>query len=636
MHPGTHALLSLTCCLIAVLGGMLFSSDSHALSQGDKIVLKNEDGLNVRSDHRISQPRDANVIATVPTGTKGVILSGPVKGPTYTWYKIEWETSVTGWSVETINGCKTIITTERARKKDKIVAKLFNFNLSEVDTKTNHDYNDYGCLPHNNPKRCNGYYGGHAGWDVQTTPEADSDRNAEFCALTAGELILAGGNFNTIAVYNRTDDKTTLYLHASEVLVSVEDNPTVEMGQPLGKQGQKGNATGPHVHIEVRVGKTIYASCGITGSKQAKHPNEDPISYLFQSVNDDNNTKEKDKSKPSPATVSITPSSVRSPAVGEQLTLSLKIADGENVAGYQATVEFDTSALRYVESAKGDYLKADAFFVPPVDKGNRVTLASSAIASVSNGDGTLATITFEVIAIKTSMVALSQVFLVDPDGALSYPQTENGEVTEIPQLVGDVNKDGIVNIQDLVLVGANFGKTGENIADVNSDGVVNIIDLVKVAGAFGNTAAPPAQHPHALAILTATDVQGWLTQARHLDLTDATVQRGIIVLKQLLAVLTPKETALLPNYPNPFNPETWIPYHLAHASDVTLTIYNTKGAIVRRFELGHQPAGYYTARAKARYWNGRNASGELVASGIYFYQLRAGDYSALRRMVIVK
>ena len=93
---------------------------------------------------------------------------------------------------------------------------------------------------------------------------------------------------------------------------------------------------------------------------------------------------------------------------------------------------------------------------------------------------------------------------------------------------------------------------------------------------------------------------------------------------------------LLANYPNPFNPETWIPYHLAHAADVTITIYDTKGAVVRQLDLGHQSAGYYTDRAKAAYWDGRNESGELVASGVYFYQLRTGNYSATRRMVIVK
>ena len=316
---------------------------------------------------------------------------------------------------------------------------------------------------------------------------------------------------------------------------------------------------------------------------------------------------------------------------------------GETVAGYQATVAFDTSALRYVSSANGDYLPTGAFFVPPAVDGNRVTLASTALAGVGNGDGTLATITLEVVAIKASTVALSEVTLVNPDGERLYPLVENGQVIEPPQLFGDVNRDGVVNIQDLVVVGANFGQTGAHRADVNGDGVVDIVDLVLVAGAIRNAATAPAVHSHALGAYgtgnpspTVADVQGWLTQARGLSLTDAMFQSGITFLEHLLAALTPKETTLLPNYPNPFNPETWIPYHLAHAADVTLTIYNTKGVVVRRFELGHQSAGYYTARAQAAYWNGRNENGERVASGVYFYQLRAGNYSALRRMVIVK
>ena len=200
----------------------------------------------------------------------------------------------------------------------------------------------------------------------------------------------------------------------------------------------------------------------------------------------------------------------------------------------------------------------------------------------------------------------------------------------------DVNQDGVVNILDLVLIAVRFGQSGPNAADVNGDGVVNVLDLIKVAGALNQTAAAPSAHPAALAMLNAADVQGWLTQARELALTDAQSQRGIIFLEQLLSVLIPKETALLHNYPNPFNPETWIPYRLAHAADVEITIYNTRGTVVRRLDLGHQSAGFYTARTKAGYWNGRNEFGELVASGMYFYQLRADDYTALRRMVILK
>ena len=200
----------------------------------------------------------------------------------------------------------------------------------------------------------------------------------------------------------------------------------------------------------------------------------------------------------------------------------------------------------------------------------------------------------------------------------------------------DVNQDGVVNILDLVLIAVRFGQSGPNAADVNGDGVVNVLDLIKVAGALNQTAAAPSAHPAALAMLNAADVQGWLTQARELALTDAQSQRGIIFLEQLLSVLIPKETALLHNYPNPFNPETWIPYRLAHAADVEITIYNTRGTVVRRLDVGHQSAGFYTARAQAAYWDGRNEFGELVASGLYFYQFRAGDYSALRRMVIRK
>ena len=200
----------------------------------------------------------------------------------------------------------------------------------------------------------------------------------------------------------------------------------------------------------------------------------------------------------------------------------------------------------------------------------------------------------------------------------------------------DVNQDGVVNILDLVLIAVRFGQSGPNAADVNGDGVVNVLDLIKVAGALNQTAAAPSAHPAALAMLNAADVQGWLTQARELALTDAQSQRGIIFLEQLLSVLIPKETALLHNYPNPFNPETWIPYRLAHAADVQITIYNTRGTVVRRLDVGHQSAGFYTARAQAGYWDGRNERGESVASGLYFYQFRAGDYTALRRMVILK
>ena len=342
-------------------------------------------------------------------------------------------------------------------------------------------------------------------------------------------------------------------------------------------------------------------------------------------------------SSTSNATVSLSPTSIQSPAIGQQLTLSLKIANAENVAGYQATVSYDTTALRYVESANGDYLPSGAFFIPPVAEGNTVTLAASSLAGESDGDGTLANITFEVVAIKPSTVRLTNVLLTDGSGGSSVPQTENAEITEPPQLPADVNQDGVVNIQDLVLVAANFNKTGENIADVNADGIVNIIDLTLVAAAFGNTASAPEIWSLNLDTTpTRAEVVQWLQAARQLNLTDPTFQYGIRVLEQLLARLTPKETVLLPNYPNPFNPETWIPYQLAAPTEVSISIYTTDGKLVRTLDLGHQDVGIYTSRSHAAYWDGRNNVGERVASGVYFYTLTAGEFSATRKMLIRK
>ena len=238
-------------------------------------------------------------------------------------------------------------------------------------------------------------------------------------------------------------------------------------------------------------------------------------------------------------------------------------------------------------------------------------------------------------------------FTVDAEAIAGY----NGPAltAHIPVTAGleaDANNDGVVDIQDLVLVASNYGKTGQDAADVNGDGVVNVADLLTVTGALDSAASAPSAQPQALEMFTAADVKLWLSHARQLNLTDPMSLKGILFLEQLLAALLPRETALLPNYPNPFNPETWIPYRLAQDAFVTLTIYDGSGQIVRTLDVGHRMAGYYTDRTKAAYWNGKNEFGEHVASGVYFYHLSAGrsglsvphrsDFSATRKMLILK
>ncbi len=208
--------------------------------------------------------------------------------------------------------------------------------------------------------------------------------------------------------------------------------------------------------------------------------------------------------------------------------------------------------------------------------------------------------------------------------------------TELSPISADVNSDGNVNVLDLILIASNLGQSGRNDADVNGDRVVSILDLVLAAGMFEAAAAAAPAQSQVPETLTTVEVRGWLTDAKELEVRDPVTRRGIVVLQHLLVSLTPTETELLANYPNPFNPETWIPYRLAEDADVSLTIYDVNGALVRTIDVGHQSAAVYESRSKATYWDGRNRFGEQVASGVYFYSLSAGDFSATRKMLILK
>ena len=284
--------------------------------------------------------------------------------------------------------------------------------------------------------------------------------------------------------------------------------------------------------------------------------------------------------------------------------------------GYVDTIRFYDDTLRLWDAKTGQHLQTL--------RGHRHAVASVAFS----GDGSmLASGSYD------DTVQVWELAPATPTVELSQPATP---AAEPPQLEGDLNADGVVNIQDLVLVASQFGQAGQNAADINADGVVNIQDLVLVAGAFNAAASAPAAHPQVVETLTVGEVQGWLRGAEQLEYKDATMARGIEVLKDLLALLTPAETALLHNYPNPFNPETWIPYQLKTPAAVRIAVYNSRGVLVRELSLGYQVAGRYTSRARAAYWDGRNTVGEPVASGLYFYTLTAGDFSATRRMVILK
>lgn len=205
----------------------------------------------------------------------------------------------------------------------------------------------------------------------------------------------------------------------------------------------------------------------------------------------------------------------------------------------------------------------------------------------------------------------------------------------------DANLDGQINVLDLILIAQSFGEQPPSNpqVDVNKDGVVNIIDLVFVIKRFSQDAAAPARMERvpstAKQILV---IQRAVNELEAMPNKSQPVQLAIQLLRHYLSIVdrNVRETKLLPNYPNPFNPDTWIPYQLSEASTVAVKIYDVIGSLVRTIEVGYKPGGYHLTRERAVYWDGRNQKGEPVSSGVYFYTLNTDTYTETRRMVIVK
>ena len=236
--------------------------------------------------------------------------------------------------------------------------------------------------------------------------------------------------------------------------------------------------------------------------------------------------------------------------------------------------------------------------------------------------------------------------LLEANGGKIKPNLIDISVSQYPPW--DVNADGSVDATDSALVTAALGQIGVDIVnprtDVDGDGDVDNDDVLLVTNNLDeeveedltNARAPVLLDSAALRNLSPAALEARLAALRAESDGSLKYSQAIALLESVLAELRPDETILLANYPNPFNPETWLPYHLANASDVRITIYDARGSVMRRLELGHQTAGYYTSRSRAAYWDGANEVGERVASGIYFYQLEADNHSFLRKMLILK
>ena len=233
----------------------------------------------------------------------------------------------------------------------------------------------------------------------------------------------------------------------------------------------------------------------------------------------------------------------------------------------------------------------------------------------------------------------------------AWDNTATGTMAAPPMTIGEVQATGITPVLAL---------GGSIVHRVREDSSANLRVIVKnlstgsvVTTAVEYTNGIPSQGNYRLTVVDIADGRAAAigdtleisvrspdtsigVQPLRYTVTAEDVKRHRIQLPTLFLQEIPTETELLRNYPNPFNPETWIPYRLAQDAFVTLTIYDGNGQIVRTLDAGHQVASIYESRSKAAYWDGRNNLGESVASGVYFYTLTAGDFSATRKMVILK
>ena len=287
------------------------------------------------------------------------------------------------------------------------------------------------------------------------------------------------------------------------------------------------------------------------------------------------------------------------------------------------------------------------------------------VGTKSNSAGILFCIDFRVLEYAEESLGLHNVQLSNSKRErISYWTAINPVVVTHKFPAEDVTRDKRVDILDLMMVAGAMqppdGDGGRNLgranpinprADVNDDGIINALDLIAVSShadwakfveptptrgvnAFVGPTAPALVGD--LAALTPSTIQGWIDIAQVEDDGSAIFDLGIANLERLLQATVPERTKLLLNYPNPFNPETWIPYQLAKATDVSVSIYSVNGALVRTLALGHQAPGVYQSKSQAAYWDGRNELGERVASGVYFYTLTAGDFSATGKMLVRK
>ena len=446
-----------------------------------------------------------------------------------------------------------------------------------------------------------------------------SDIFGKLTALTYLRLSAFGSNSNSISDVSELEDLTSL----TELYIS--GNPISDYG-PL----RRLKTANPGVTIDINLDNNLPVftdSTGITRSVAENTTSGQNIGTAVAATDADNHTLTYSLRGTDAVSFSIVSTSgqLQTNAALDYETknsysVTITVYDG-NSGGANIDVTINVTD---VDEAGND--------PPTFTEGSSTTrsIAENTAAGQNIGNAVAATdsdsgdtLTYSLATTDlTSFSIVSTSGQLQTKAALDYETTQSYTVT-VSVSDGNGGSDSItvtINVTDVQNEGGT-GTTTYNVGDT--------IPSFPLSGtfSFGNT-------------LTAGGTVYTCTTAGQCTITNGEVTAGTITAPADSSApstqASPKQTALLPNFPNPFNPETWIPFQLATPSEVTITIYDIRGRVMRVLVLGHQAAGVYRSRNTAAHWDGRNHFGEKAATGVYFYTLKAGNWTATRKMLIRK
>lgn len=346
--------------------------------------------------------------------------------------------------------------------------------------------------------------------------------------------------------------------------------------------------------------------------------------------------------------------------VNTEFSVDIRIGRAKDLAGFQLSLNYEPYNLTFIEAQEGSVFSGDgsaSFWRNPdviAEEGNIVGVASTRTETggLDIEDDILVTLMFQAKELGRSMITLQDVKLSDPKGELLPHVAVSAFIAISPSW--DIVRDSIIDIRDMVAISQSIANPQLSALltpqdeielatdietydpDADRNGVVDVDDLILVSSHLGEIyqgASVSQQSSMAQLRILHSKVSAAPYKSPEVKRLEAHLMHLIIMDR---TVSSTAKSRLLPNYPNPFNPSTWIPYQLAQASDVTINIYTISGKLIQTLDIGYKQSGYYTGKEKAAYWDGSNRMGENAASGSYFYVIRAGDFTETRKMLLKK